>query len=638
MGLNVIPIISIIFWGGAVHRLLRINKAYIPFYGVTFVIAAQAIAGVLNVLYPAAWILLIGGPIIYIGLVLKDCVYGRDDLEIGKCIAAPLATLSTICFLMACIMMAIIYTIQPPTFTVWDEFSHWGMFYKAVYYYHRIPIYVDGFFFTHGVYPQAASSFYAYISLLQGQYAESDIFYTVNTLLFACASTLIVPLSEIYDRYRSRITKGIILFAAMVITIAVYTGINYNYAGSAYIHVYMDIPVGVLFGAILVYTFCATDTIGDMLAIGIACISLVYLKDVGFVFALVTAGYYCLVFFWRTGKERRCVWRYLLPACMTITGRGIWQQVVSSCEVDADQFSSVGLGSVVEFIRTDLIQRQNWDYNISIFRAFCHNVLKEVCVMGFTCAELVGAVFVLLLLLWAILRKRHHGGILAVGTLFVPAYMTFLLYIYLRNMSESEALQSASHDRYIGSMVVGLAMLIFTALLTAMTYDVEDGTKRRIYILNYAILAIVSLMYWHQRGAIHFLTTDYGEWRCEEMCIADWMIAETGAEQGSLVDAYFITTDASYGKLRFFQYRYELFPYINIWELGLASSLESGDNAGIWFTPEYTCDGRYMIVDGGFTDEYWDEYGSWFDQATTVEKALYQYDGDKGQYCLIAEY
>lgn len=87
------------------------------------------------------------------------------------------------------VLMAV-FAIRQPEFQTWDEFSHWGIYFKSVFYQHRFAVWDTTRSLAHQAYPQNLPGLYALFALPAAQYREADVLFVTALPLAAAASAL----------------------------------------------------------------------------------------------------------------------------------------------------------------------------------------------------------------------------------------------------------------------------------------------------------------------------------------------------------------------------------------------------------------------------------------------------------------
>ena len=82
------------------------------------------------------------------------------------------------------------FAIRQPEFQTWDEFSHWGIYFKSVFYQHRFAVWDTTRSLAHQAYPQGLPGLYALFALPAAQYREADVLFVTALPLAAAASAL----------------------------------------------------------------------------------------------------------------------------------------------------------------------------------------------------------------------------------------------------------------------------------------------------------------------------------------------------------------------------------------------------------------------------------------------------------------
>jgi hypothetical protein len=158
----------------------------------------------------------------------------------------------------------------------WDEYSHWGIFAKAMYFENKFPAQVD-FVIVWPHYPPGMTIFQYYVTKLTGYYSEKALFFAQNIVIF---SAIMATLNNITWK-KSFWAIGAVFWGYWIIYFWGY-GVN---------TIYMDGLLGVVFGATTV-SYCGDEKRDWEAVVKVLPVLFVLplIKQLGIIFALIIAG------------------------------------------------------------------------------------------------------------------------------------------------------------------------------------------------------------------------------------------------------------------------------------------------------------------------------------------------------------
>ena len=124
---QIIGLACLLFWGFWLCCKLRLPAGFAPLCGLCFCMVVLQLAGSCNQLWLGAQLLLVGAV-----LTLAQ----RRRHEILPQLLSP----GVLAFCSAAGVLMAVFAIRQPEFQTWDEFSHWGIYFKSVFYQHRFAV------------------------------------------------------------------------------------------------------------------------------------------------------------------------------------------------------------------------------------------------------------------------------------------------------------------------------------------------------------------------------------------------------------------------------------------------------------------------------------------------------------------
>lgn len=323
---QIIGLACLLFWGFWLCCKLRLPAGFAPLCGLCFCMVVLQLAGSCNQLWLGAQLLLVGAV-----LTLAQ----RRRHEILPQLLSP----GVLAFCSAAGVLMAVFAIQQPEFQTWDEFSHWGIYFKSVFYQHRFAVWDTTRSLAHQAYPQGLPGLYALFALPAAQYREADVLF-VTALPLAAAASALFALPQVTAR-RPRIAYTVCACLAAPALFWLFA------PDTPYTTAYMDAPVGALFAAalcVILLPCAANSRVQRGLALALLCGALTTVKEIGTVFALCVVGIWFLQCLLDALRDKG---GFLLPFTTALPCFAIplaWKLLLKALHRADDQFSSMGPG------------------------------------------------------------------------------------------------------------------------------------------------------------------------------------------------------------------------------------------------------------------------------------------------------
>ena len=527
---QIIGLACLLFWGFWLCCKLRLPAGFAPLCGLCFCMVVLQLAGSCNQLWLGAQLLLVGAV-----LTLAQ----RRRHEILPQLLSP----GVLAFCSAAGVLMAVFAIRQPEFQTWDEFSHWGIYFKSVFYQHRFAVWDTTRSLAHQAYPQGLPGLYALFALPAAQYWEADVLF-VTALPLAAAASALFALPQVTAR-RPRIAYTVCACLAAPALFWLFA------PDTPYTTAYMDAPVGALFAAalcVILLPCAANSRVQRGLALALLCGALTTVKEIGTVFALCVVGIWFLQCLLDALRDKGGILRgFLLPFTAALPCFAIplaWKLLLKALHRADDQFSSMGPGYFLQCwqeARTgfDRYFYDVWDRYYARLRSYPLLFGASTFKVGCLCAA--AAVLLLIVLIWAMGRwqglRTALPGLCMI--LYWPLYQGVLFYVYICGMSPYEALEMASWERYFCCFFLGwFSVLEGEALLAG--FAVAHRLPR---MAGHAVPAIVPCLLvcstlwgiWQTGGAASLFCLPKADWRTEQQQIAaDMLTRMDGAQNGSI--------------------------------------------------------------------------------------------------------
>ena len=149
---QIIGLACLLFWGFWLCCKLRLPAGFAPLCGLCFCMVVLQLAGSCNQLW-------LGTQLLLVGAVLTLAQRRRHE------ILSQLLSPGVLAFCSAAGVLMAVFAIRRPEFQTWDEFSHWGIYFKSVFYQHRFAVWDTTRSLAHQAYPQGLPGLYALFAL-----------------------------------------------------------------------------------------------------------------------------------------------------------------------------------------------------------------------------------------------------------------------------------------------------------------------------------------------------------------------------------------------------------------------------------------------------------------------------------------
>lgn len=378
----------------------------------------------------------------------------------------------------------------------WDEFSHWALIVKNMHYYNNFANGVETSTVCNG-YPPAVSLLLYFFQFFGNGFFEGGLFVTLN-LLNLC---LLLPLCKSFEE-KPTIASALLSLIICALPIVVYADF--------YSSLLIDAYLGLMF-AYLVVSSCLCKIDGFWLAnLSIGSFVLVASKASGaglVVMALIIIYLYKLFFARSSLKLCANKWKNLLllalPIAAVIMSKISWSLYIKLNDVPK-AWGSIAMKDVFALFGGLT------DFQQSILNKFVSATLNSSRLFCF-----LTIIFLVVGVVFCIFKKMKVTEIVfwLVATLFANViYLLSLLILYWFTFTPAEALALASFDRYYGTIIVGIS-LILSAIIGQKIMDNYNVTLKEFCaqfknkgrrILSTISIALVAFLSASALGAITY--------------------------------------------------------------------------------------------------------------------------------------
>lgn len=369
----------------------------------------------------------------------------------------------------------------------WDEFSHWGLTAKNMFYLDVLGSSSKATTYFKG-YPPATALFQYFWSKLYGSFAEGNLFRATNILNFS----LLLPLFNIQRKNRS--------VASYLLLVLILTMLPVAFYATFYSNTYVDATLGLLFSYILYTYFTSELTDGfSKVNIVLATSVLVLTKASGMGLAVIAFLIILIDYtvFRRKESLVKCL-KFLVPYFMTILlANQSWKLFLKLTKSKiAWDTSLVNLTNIFK-----LLKGEGQPYQYQTYESFIHKIMGEpfsprlfnMTVFFWMAVSVMLSLYILHIAKSTEAYYRIKLSIIGiqVGALI---YCLSLLVLYLYTYSVYEALNLASFDRYISTYLLGLFVYLIGLLIYYYDQTMEYKThKRQLLITFFSLLLFTNV-------------------------------------------------------------------------------------------------------------------------------------------------
>ena len=458
---------------------------FIPILTISSIICILFVAGLLNVLPHAAWVLLLAGIAALVGGLVQT---GR------KAALRQLVTPGTVLFFILIIVFAVLF--RNGHLVHYDNFSHWAILVRQMVLDDRLPNFTNTYI-TFQSYPPGSGLFLYYISKFLGYHENLLIF--VQAMMTASAALPIFAFLPKYDTSNKRgsLEKIICVFLSFCGTLLLIFGCNidiYSLLVDALLPAF-----GAGMTAIALHYRDKPET-AALLTLPVSAATLL-LKNTG-VYFVVIHFILLLCLFLREKKplrqKKRAAAFVVLHGAVPAFVQFLWSRHVALVFEEA---SASKHAMSAEHYSEIFAEKTEADIQ-NIVHSFLHRIfdfsenptLRVLLIINI-------ALFVAFVIHVLFLKK--HAGLLA-GTLLTidgvySIYAAGLLATYLFSMPTSEALYLASFDRYMYTIL----LYLLVPFVLCMAYIFTESSKvLPAFLLGCLMLFSVGYTVYIQRDTI----------------------------------------------------------------------------------------------------------------------------------------
>ncbi len=416
--------------------------------------------------------------ILIINLVLL--IYNLNSLRLNRSLKEYILTPGYGFFILAFIFFA--YICLGRSVYQGDEFSHWALKVKNIYYFNTINItkYTTVFF----DYISGTCMFNYFCTKLSGSYKE-DLMYFGNNLIII---SLLIPATSFFRK--KNLMNYLLFFVILFVPTIVF--------GKIYDSLFVDGVLGLCFGYGL-YSYFLNREDRKFNAINLTAIMamLILIKESGLLLAIIL---YLIVIIYNK-IENKTLFKnnkdYLLSIIPALVITVAWKTSLklSAAYITFRTFKPTD--SLHNLLTLNLLPYQK-EAIVEFIRSFATKpILNSSTTYLFPMITVIVLLLGVGLLVLKIYKKDKKNEkivkyLFIVSIISVFVFAIGLLMLYLVSFTEYEAMRSASFQRYMRTPTVGI-LLLFTVLIIKKLYDNKSDMLK--YIIIGAIA--VSIFYDH---------------------------------------------------------------------------------------------------------------------------------------------
>ena len=528
--------------GGKIHAALLplplLAGSAVLLYGFGIVGALRVGVALVILLLAAVWV---------VGLVkLRPAGFAKACRE-------ALSTPGLVLFLGGAAFFWVLFFVQQPMFTQWDEFTAWGLAPKMVVergaFYVADPVNLKASF----TYP--ATSLVTFLFQPFGVWSEWACLAALDTLALACvAAATALP--------RDRWYSGVLVFAAGVLLPYFFRDPTPGAYATQYVNAMADLPMAMLFGGTLCLYLGTQRRRGIFWLTALPLALLTLTKDICFAYGLIAAFLIGLDWLARAEGPFR---KRLVPALLHAGGLAVvvvaaflsWSRYTAAVTPTADTAASVGsaglsYGAVLTGGIKQLLGIGRDNKFAQIMAAMGDAFFtRRICLLGGGALAVLAITLVAAAARLAAEKGPARRGILVMHLGFAfcfAALYAFHLILYYYNFSDVEGLALKDYDRYLTPYYQAWMLTMLCQLATAARGKLGRtalGGAAAVIVAVFCWRGVPAAGFWTGADSLYTLRADV-EQRAETMnTVLNWGDRVLALSQGD---------DAT----RWYYYRYEL--------------------------------------------------------------------------------
>ena len=354
-------------------------------------------------------------------------------------------------------------------FTMWDEFSHWGVMVKEMMRLDAWYAEPAGRLMVHHEYPPFLSLFEMLWCHFTGGYSETGMYLSIHLFSFAM---VVPPLADTLSSFKTtgkRIVLSVCMVFGFLLLVACFDPENIFHT------VYEDLALSLMFAYafLLIFRKEVFSRLGAFLALVLCTACLLITKQVGIAFALVLWFYFFI-----TGIREKPSWRVFFAELAAVVAVPLLPYLAWSRYVRGLGYK--GQFDLAKISPEQILPAVRDTYNETLegitLKSYVHALFeKNVADFSFPLTY-AAAFFVMLGIVWLLylffkdrsFGKRDAvtlGATLGCGTM---GYALLMGVLYLFCFGGDEMFRLASFERYMGAWLLAEAVILVEVLLVLL--------------------------------------------------------------------------------------------------------------------------------------------------------------------------
>lgn len=376
-------------------------------------------------------------------------------------------------FVFTFIFIFISFYEKYSSFTMWDEYSHWGPMVREMFKLNKFYS-VKEATTIHPEYPPFSSLLELLWCYLANDFDQSLLYRAIAVF----SASFIVPVIGYLKKDSKLILKVIYLLASLFLFSLIFfvdlSGFNQNLDT-----IYPDALCGLLSAYALFYILSNDKPDNyDWLYISILLCSILMTKQINMAFYALIIFYSLIKYFSLNKKKKNEIVKSILfilviPLAIYLS----WKLYLKPLNIDG-QFD-LSLSGVINIFKTNEISNPD-SYRYVVYKNFIDSLLNTN-VFNFPTISYFPSSFIIIIsicLIMYMIKRRKEAALMGIS-LFIGTigYVFTILVLYLTCFTEHEATTLASFDRYLSTYIYfELVLLVFIIIYSVLYYfDIKKG-------------------------------------------------------------------------------------------------------------------------------------------------------------------
>ena len=377
----------------------------------------------------------------------------------------------------------------------WDEFTHWGLCVKNMFIFDALANHPDATSIFKN-YPPASALFQYLWGKLSGNFIEGNLYRAINLFYFV----LIIP---IFQNQKFKKPAGIVfrIILAIILPVALFNDF--------YTSLLVDGLLGVLFAYALINHFTCPLESFSLLNTGLCLFVLTLTKEAGAALAAIAVIIIIidLLFpnrdwlknFFKSGLKLWKIMILLSPLLLVIISKYSWSFYLALTNTSTG-WTAEGV-NIFSLFSGNLLDYQKETVSNFITALTTINLTDYTIKLTFIGWMIILIALSLFILTFFCKRAEMKRFRCAFAGLFLGnvTYCIGILFVYIKEFSEYEAVRLASYQRYIGTYILGSLVFLLIILFNKEAEKREhstpeyESTKKEKYYVLIPLLLLLSI-------------------------------------------------------------------------------------------------------------------------------------------------